>query len=918
MHSLMQCAMEILWQLGVQAAIIWIATFLSITLITWVNRCPRKTRRPSLRQLINKGRYRQHRRAMVLVEHIIFGGNSAPRRSPLLFSIGQWPTHHHSLNKTIFVQTPDNKSIVLRVPLEAPLAMVAELVAKKVAIPGCQQRLIRRDRKLHAHQWHDGETVLLLFRLSGGAGDTSSPSCQKVIKQEDLSQSSCSPPTKRFKGIQWNSGELQPMTSPIKIKLEHTEDAQPGFAVGSSFADCQSSIAFFAHLKKKGFSRQGGPSKKEVSWYCAISGRALQVNKKLADIPLDKRRAQHSCRSLASDATGDICDAGVIVKFQDGLWRVTKSTTEHTGHKKMSKQLAEYLTRWQRLPDGFRETLAMYAVRTSPAATIRKSLERQFGECPLSVQDIASVLKSLRSTHKQTDVMHLIGELLKRKSADARWVVQYELDEGHLVRLFWMSPKQIEVARKYWQVLFHDNTYNTNKYRLALSLFSGVNEHGQTLLLGQGFLEWTEPATAYEWIWMVWLGAVGLAPRVIFTDAALAVLGSIPNCFPSATRHFLCLFHILVNLGKNCRQHFSKEEAQEENTEAQEQSEGEAEEGHIVIDDEAAQQLDHATWHCFFGDFCNVHRQVDIGVAQDLWNKLLQTYPKCAPYLQQWLGGYRFEMWCLAFQVDYFTTGNKSTQRSESLNNVCNCNLDLRCTLSRVFQHLENVVDDQMVLSKFRDMETEYISYKQSATHFTAVAEVVKEKVTAYAWTKIAKQMHLSFAYQVFEVSQQAIADLTPDIPENYFVAERIKRHKKGSSHDGEKSDVPRKVSLHNWLKAAPPQTDYRVFQVIVSAVSSLTTFTLWPAPQYVVLHGAVDIDGHRGYCGKLLKNSGKIAQNCGKTAVPLPNLPKPQGATLLHGWLRMLLCLCVRKGKGHKHTRWTSKQHLRKNCGKF
>ena len=56
---------------------------------------------------------------------------------------------------------------------------------------------------------------------------------------------------------------------------------------------------------------------------------------------------------------------------------------------------------------------------------------------------------------------------------------------------------------------------------------------------------------------------------------------------------------------------------------------------------------------------------------------------------------------------------------------------------------------------------------------------------------------------------------------------------------------------------------------------------------------------------------SGKIAKNCA-------NLPKPQGATLLHRRLRMLLCLCVRKGKGHKHTKWTSKKDLRKNCGKI
>ena len=40
--------------------------------------------------------------------------------------------------------------------------------------------------------------------------------------------------------------------------------------------------------------------------------------------------------------------------------------------------------------------------------------------------------------------------------------------------------------------------------------------------------------------------------------------------------------------------------------------------------------------------------------------------------------------------------------------------------------------------------------------------------------------------------------------------------------------------------------------------------------------------------CAKLQK----IAENRGKIVAPQPNLPKPQGATLLHRWLRMFLCL--------------------------
>ena len=41
----------------------------------------------------------------------------------------------------------------------------------------------------------------------------------------------------------------------------------------------------------------------------------------------------------------------------------------------------------------------------------------------------------------------------------------------------------------------------------------------------------------------------------------------------------------------------------------------------------------------------------------------------------------------------------------------------------------------------------------------------------------------------------------------------------------------------------------------------------------------------------KLRKIVGKSRENCEKTGVPQPNLPKHQGTTLLNKWLRMFLC---------------------------
>ena len=59
----------------------------------------------------------------------------------------------------------------------------------------------------------------------------------------------------------------------------------------------------------------------------------------------------------------------------------------------------------------------------------------------------------------------------------------------------------------------------------------------------------SENAKDYEWLWQEWIKATGCALQVLFSDAAYALLGSVPRVFPpDRTAHFLCLFHIYKNL----------------------------------------------------------------------------------------------------------------------------------------------------------------------------------------------------------------------------------------------------------------------------------------------------------------------------------------------------------------------------------
>lgn len=51
----------------------------------------------------------------------------------------------------------------------------------------------------------------------------------------------------------------------------------------------------------------------------------------------------------------------------------------------------------------------------------------------------------------------------------------------------------------YHDVVFMDATYATNPYRMALTVFSGVNNEGKNIILGYALVK-RESLDTYEWL----------------------------------------------------------------------------------------------------------------------------------------------------------------------------------------------------------------------------------------------------------------------------------------------------------------------------------------------------------------------------------------------------------------------------------
>ncbi|XP_022889592.1 protein FAR1-RELATED SEQUENCE 4-like isoform X2 [Olea europaea var. sylvestris] len=126
----------------------------------------------------------------------------------------------------------------------------------------------------------------------------------------------------------------------------------------------------------------------------------------------------------------------------------------------------------------------------------------------------------------------------------------YALDfnEEHRLRnVFWVDDKGIEEYAYFGDVVSFDMTYFTNKFKIPLVLFIGVNHHIQPTLLGCAFIA-DQTVHTFVWLMQTWRLAMGKeSPRIILTDQNDAIKAAVPVVFPD-THHFFHLWNVLEKI----------------------------------------------------------------------------------------------------------------------------------------------------------------------------------------------------------------------------------------------------------------------------------------------------------------------------------------------------------------------------------
>ena len=484
-------------------------------------------------------------------------------------------------------------------------------------------------------------------------------------------------------------------------------------------------------------SRRGDKNKGQAYFYCAKVGRQKQHNRNAAQsgvLPEDSRTVP----TYAPESKEDCCPFNVYIsRRKDGMrevWSVShKGLRLDHNHPPQTAKQKKFLGPVNLSREDADLIMNLGQAFMPPRNVVHFMRNRGVEITAKQVQNIYDA----KGYSSALDAHELVNRL--EEKGEHGWYTHVVKDDiGKLSHVFWMSVEQIAIARRFPYLILHDNTYQSNRYNLNIGLFVGVNNYGQSVLMGQAIVV-DEKTRDFEYQFTHWLAAVGIAPVVMFTDACVKASGAVATVFPNA-KHFWCYWHIAKNVAKNLKG-----------------------------------VLGHDTFTKLVRLMARAHRQVSIVVFEHMWNVEILGDPIFSSghtYLSATWGGDKVRRWARCFQVGVFTRGIVSTQRVEGIHRwTKEGRLTKRKKLNDVFDALMVIVGE--LILKWERLDTRVTTGSFRSRHETAQQifpmpyEAMKDRLTTWGRDEAAHQMLLSFGYDMKRLPDHAYEALAPPTLDN-------------------------------------------------------------------------------------------------------------------------------------------------------
>lgn len=254
--------------------------------------------------------------------------------------------------------------------------------------------------------------------------------------------------------------------------------------------------------------------------------------------------------------------------------RQSKQDPENaTGRRSCSKTDCKASMHVKRRPDGkwvIHSFVKEHNHELLPAQAVSEQTRRMYAAMARQFAEYKNVVGLKNDPKNPFDK----GRNLALEAADAKILLEffthmqsinsnffYAIDLGEDQRLkssFWVDSKSRHDYSYFCDAVSFDTTYVTNKYKMPLALFIGVNHHYQCIPLGCALVS-DESAATFSWLMQTWLKAMGgQSPRVLITDQDRTLKSVVAEIFPN-TLHCFFLWHVLgkvsENLGHVIKQH---------------------------------------------------------------------------------------------------------------------------------------------------------------------------------------------------------------------------------------------------------------------------------------------------------------------------------------------------------------------------
>ncbi|KAJ7833513.1 hypothetical protein B0H14DRAFT_2364266, partial [Mycena olivaceomarginata] len=233
--------------------------------------------------------------------------------------------------------------------------------------------------------------------------------------------------------------------------------------------------ALHGHIWRIGQSKRcSDGSIQKVTYRCNHYGEPIETHNPEID-PSDHRTG----RTIRTS-----CTAHVNLRVTEGGWHVTLVDWVHNhppqipvgGHIPCPPT------------DMQRKLVSEYASgRNFTRAHLSHILRARFPDDHLEPRQVSNMLnKARREAHQKIeelggDIQSVCARLRELKVEDPRWDWDVKLDENNVVTaIWWQSPTQVELTRRFYDVLINDNTYRRNQYGYPLNIGTVMNKTSST------------------------------------------------------------------------------------------------------------------------------------------------------------------------------------------------------------------------------------------------------------------------------------------------------------------------------------------------------------------------------------------------------------------------------------------------------